>query len=138
MNPENASQRLVEAETKLARAVQRLRNLQRAALYGQYSASEFDEAVMAYREARSEAYEARNAWAHWHAQSAGESGTAGAPAVAVTTVINPETESFEPLRPTQKLLFARWLVKTGRLTEWPDGYEPDGSESVEARRQLAA
>src|SRR2546423_10450833 len=66
MDASNVQQRLIDAETKLSRALQRLHALRRAALYGNYDPVEFDRAVMAYREAESEVQQAREAWAHLH------------------------------------------------------------------------
>lgn len=111
--------RLVEAETVLARTVQRLRTLQRAALYGQYSAVEYDDAVKACVVARSEAWKARSAWHRWRAaQQSPSGGTAGAPTDDKrVTAVAPEAVE----RPTPRMLFVRWLVQTRRLTEWPKG-----------------
>lgn len=115
MSEENTSQRLAAAEINLTRTVQRLRELQRAALYGRYSVPEFDEAVTAYRAARQEAYDARNAWAaHYHQQQQQNPQQS-------TAIAPPKTDVDVPLAITPKLLFAQWLVKTGRVTEWPDG-----------------
>ena len=113
MDANIVQQRLVEAETKLSRALQRLHALRRAALYGNYDPVEFDRAVMSYREAEAEVQQAREAWAHVHQDST----------VATTpTLATAESESEpEPLEITPRLRFARWLVETGRLTDWPDG-----------------
>lgn len=66
MNVHTVQQRLIEAETKLSRALQRLHVLRRAALYGNYDPVEFDRAVMSYREAEAEVRSAREAWADLH------------------------------------------------------------------------
>lgn len=115
MNSDPAERQLIDAETKLARALQRLSALRRAALYGSYDAAEFDQAVMAYRAAESEVLDARKAWAQRR-----ESGDATKP---------PAEEEPQPLEPTPRLLFARWLVETGRLNDW-DGVDhaEDASE----------
>lgn len=103
MNP--TERQLIDAETKLARALQRLSALRRAALYGSYDAHEFDQAVIAYRAAEAEVLEARKAWAERKQVEA------QAP--------EPEPEPV-PFEPTPRLLFAKWLVETGRLSDWED------------------
>jgi len=67
-----ASARIVEAETALIQALERLGSLQVAALTGgRYDPDEYDDAVIAYRHARAAAEDARTAWARlssatWH------------------------------------------------------------------------
>ena len=107
MNTDPAERQLIDAETKLARALQRLSALRRAALYGSYDATEFDQAVMAYRAAEAEVLEARKAWAQRK-----ESPVAAQAALAV------EDEEIKPLEPTPRLLFAKWLVQSGKLSDW--------------------
>lgn len=118
MEASNVQQRLIEAETKLSRALQRLHALRRAALYGNYDPVEFDRAVMAYREAEAEVQQAREAWAH---------ASQGAPLPAAPTIPVAEQPSAEAAEPvpdepfviTPRLRFAKWLVENGRLTDWP-------------------
>jgi hypothetical protein len=129
MNTDPAERQLIDAETKLARALQRLSALRRAALYGSYDAAEFDQAVMAYRAAEAEVLEARKAWAQ--RKEAGAVSTATTTATA--TEAPAEEEVVEPLEITPRLLFAKWLVETGRLSDW------QGVEASEgARPQLVA
>ncbi|MGH2352002.1 MAG: hypothetical protein ACRDI2_09935 [Chloroflexota bacterium] len=109
MNANNAEQRLVDAETRLAHALQRLHALRRAALAGGYDPVEFDQALMAYRRAEKEALEAREAWAN-----AGPSHVEQAVGVAEPAVEEPPA-AFEP---TPRMRFIRWMVETGRLSEW--------------------
>ena len=106
MNTDPAERQLIDAETKLARALQRLSALRRAALYGSYDATEFDQAVMAYRSAEAEVLDARKTWAQRK-----ETGVA---------TMEPEVQEEEvvALEPTPRLLFAKWLVETGRLNDW--------------------
>ncbi len=106
MNTDPAERQLIDAETKLARALQRLSALRRAALYGSYDATEFDQAVMAYRSAEAEVLDARKTWAQRK-----ETGIA---------TMEPEVQEEEvvALEPTPRLLFAKWLVETGRLNDW--------------------
>src|SRR5687768_4158394 len=98
MNTDPAERQLIDAETKLARALQRLSALRRAALYGSYDATEFDQAVMAYRAAEAEVLDARKAWAQRKESP--------------VTAAAPEPEVIEP---TPRLLFAKWLVQSGKL-----------------------
>jgi hypothetical protein len=108
MNAENAERRLVDAETKLARALQRLHTLRRAALAGGYDPVEFDRALMAYRRAEQEALQAREAWT-------GDNEGDGAAVDRGSAALEPKVEAFEP---TPRMRFARWLVENGRLSEW--------------------
>jgi hypothetical protein len=121
MDTDPAERQLIDAETKLARALQRLSALRRAALYGSYDATEFDQAVMAYRAAEAEVLDARKMWAQRRDTN-------------VATL--PAQEALEgnetPLEPTPRLLFAKWLVDTGRLTD----FTPE--EPMPAERELAA
>jgi hypothetical protein len=113
MEASNVQQRLIDAETKLSRALQRLHALRRAALYGNYDPVEFDRAVMSYREAEAEVQQAREAWAHVHQ---------GAPAPAPVAVAEQAAEEEAPNEPfviTPRLQFAKWLVENGRLSDWP-------------------
>ena len=102
MNTDPAERQLIDAETKLCRALQRLSALRRAALYGSYDATEFDLAVQAYRAAEFEVLEARKAWAQRKEAR---------PPVAVE-------EEIKPLEPTPRLLFVKWLVQSGKLSDW--------------------
>ncbi len=113
MNTDPAERQLIDAETKLARALQRLSALRRAALYGSYDATEFDQAVMAYRAAEAEVLEARKAWAQRK-----ETPVAAQPV---------EEDEIKPLEPTPRLLFAKWLVQSGKLSDW----DVDDSETPE-------
>ena len=118
MNTDPAERQLIDAETKLARALQRLSALRRAALYGSYDATEFDQAVMAYRAAEAEVLDARKAWAQLKE--------------APVATVSPEPEEIEPLEPTPRLLFAKWLVQSGKLSDW----DVDSAENESAGREL--
>jgi hypothetical protein len=118
MNSNPTERQLIDAETKLARALQRLSALRRAALYGSYDAQEFDQAVMAYRTAEAEVLEARRAWAE---QKNAQPSMSAATAIA--------EEPFQPAEPTPRLLFAKWLVETGRLSDWD---EPQDASQMRA------
>ena len=120
MNTDPAERQLIDAETKLARALQRLSALRRAALYGSYDATEFDQAVMAYRAAEAEVLDARKAWAQ----------RKEAP---VATLVAEEEETV-PLEPTPRLLFAKWLVQSGKLSDW----DVEGATSEEPELLRAA
>ena len=86
------------------RALQHLHALRRAALAGRYDPLEFDRALAAYRRAEHEAMTAREALANTAAAAA--SGGAR------------RKLEDEPFRPTPRMRFVRWLVQTGRLSEW--------------------
>lgn len=118
MNTDPAERQLIDAETKLARALQRLSALRRAALYGSYDATEFDQAVMAYRAAEAEVLDARKAWAQRKE--------------APVATLSDEPEEIEPLEPTPRLLFVKWLVQSGKLSDW----NVDSAEGGGAEREL--
>jgi hypothetical protein len=115
MDASNVQQRLIDAETKLSRALQRLHALRRAALYGNYDPVEFDRAVMAYREAEAEVQQAREAWAHVHQ---GQPAATAAP-VAVAERAPQDDSPSPPLEITPRMRFVKWLVETGRVSDWP-------------------
>jgi len=115
MDASNVQQRLIDAETKLSRALQRLHALRRAALYGNYDPVEFDRAVMAYREAEAEVQQAREAWAHVHQ---GQPAAAASP-VAVAERAPQDDSPSPPLEITPRMRFVKWLVETGRMSDWP-------------------
>jgi hypothetical protein len=107
MNPDDAERRLVDAESRLARTLQRLHTLRRAALAGGYDPVEFDRALVAYRRAEREAVAARREWARAHG-------------AGVATADAPPAEP-EPFEPTPRMRFVRWLVQSGRLSEFDAG-----------------
>jgi hypothetical protein len=123
MNTDPAERQLIDAETKLARALQRLSALRRAALYGSYDATEFDQAVMAYRSAEAEVLDARKAWAQRKE-------------TPVATLVH-EEEEIVPLEPTPRLLFAKWLIQSGKLSDW-NVEEPAAATDAEERALLRA
>ena len=114
MDANAVQQRLIEAETKLSRALQRLHALRRAALYGNYDPVEFDRAVMSYREAEADVQSAREAWANLKQGAADTL----APTAVADRAAEEEPEP-EPLEITPRLQFVKWLVETGRLSDWP-------------------
>jgi len=124
MNTDPAERQLIDAETKLARALQRLSALRRAALYGSYDATEFDQAVMAYRSAEAEVLDARKAWAQRKE-------------TPVATLVQ-EEEEIVPLEPTPRLLFAKWLIQSGKLSDWNVEEPADASDSPERELLRAA
>ncbi len=107
MNKHNTERRLLDAETRLARALQRLHALRRAALTGTYDPAEFDQALAAYRRAEKEVLEAREAWARSQERQP-------EPAQARQE----EEQPAEPFEPTPRMRFVRWLVESGRLSDW--------------------
>jgi hypothetical protein len=104
-DPDFAERRLADAEDRLTRALQRLHALRRAALAGGYDPLEFDRALVAYRRAEQEAMSAREAVLN----------AAGISAVALGAAPVAEEATFQP---TPRMHFVRWLVQTGRLSEW--------------------
>ena len=116
-----AERRLERARAELKQAMSRLATVRRAALHGDHDADALDEAVLRTREAQANVRAARQElereWASALEESAPVVKTAAQPGNepspdAVTT--EPE---LAPLEITPRLLFARWLVQTGRLTE---------------------
>jgi hypothetical protein len=105
MDPDSAERRLADAEERLTRALQRLHALRRAALAGGYDPLEFDRALAAYRRAEHEAMTAREA-------------STGAAVPAARSGGATRKLEDEPFRPTPHMRFVRWLVQTGRLSEW--------------------
>ena len=107
MDPDSAERRLADAEERLTRALQRLHALRRAALAGGYDPLEFDRALAAYRRAEHEAMTAREALTG-----------AAVPAARFRGARRKLEDEDEPFRPTPHMRFVRWLVQTGRLSEW--------------------
>jgi hypothetical protein len=111
MQSDRVDQQLIEAEMTLARALQRLSALRRAALYGSFDDAAFDRAVRDHRAAEARLAEARRAKER---QVEGGVATVTAPGAPPASV----DEQPPDLQPTPRLLFARWLVQTGRLSDW--------------------
>jgi hypothetical protein len=105
---------LKNAETKLSQALERLSALRQAAAQGQYSPVEFDNAIRAYRFAEEQVRLARLACA------AGVPGSATRPSGPSNPRASPGPNGagMEPLQPSPRMLFAKWLVETGRLSDW--------------------
>jgi hypothetical protein len=122
MDAESIELQLIAAELKLARALERLSALRRAALYGNYDAQMFDGAVIEYRKAEEAVIDMRRA-------------RTIAPLRASDAA--PPAES-PPADPTPRLLFARWLVRTGRLSDWDiDGAHDSAGVDTRADGELA-
>jgi hypothetical protein len=116
MESQVAREHLLDAETELSRALRRINALRRAALYGDYDSEEFDKAIAIYRRAKQRAQAARQAFfMHLWGETA-EPAQAAASAQAAEPAS--ETGPEQPLQPTARLRFAKWLVETGRLGEW--------------------
>jgi outer membrane protein TolC len=99
-----ALRRVEQAEARLERARRRLRTEQAAAVFGDGAPGALDAAILAHRRAEAEAAAARAALKQ---RSGGDRGPG--PGVA------PARPSEEP---SPRLRFARWLVQTGRLSDW--------------------
>jgi hypothetical protein len=126
MATEFDERQLLDAEVRLHRALQRLSTVRRAALYGKWDAAEFEEAMAAYRAAEADVVLARRnvarerdaALALGTEAPANAVQTAPAPPSAPTEVTPTPAPAPPPLPITPRLEFARWLVRTGRLSEW--------------------
>ena len=117
--PQRNDAELIDAELDLARALQRISALRRAALHGSYDATTFDRAVVAYRQAEVRLTQLRRA--HMDPVAAGTRAAAGSVLSEARAAANGPTATEPPAPPierTPRLLFARWLVETGRLSDW--------------------
>ncbi|MBI3970558.1 MAG: hypothetical protein HY332_04655 [Chloroflexi bacterium] len=112
----DARQRLFDAELKSLQAWQRYQALRRAALFDEGDLEEFDRAVVAYRQAERELEQARAACA----------ADAACAAATATEAQATGLDGPYPEPPTRRLLFARWLVQTGRLSDWDVARGPAG------------
>lgn len=101
MDRDLATQRLIEAELTLQRALTRLHTEQRDSILGRGDPEELDNAILEHRQARVDAQAAHAAWRNTH------------PDAAEVDAPLPVPETVSP-----RLLFARWLFETGRITEW--------------------
>ncbi len=106
-----AERRLERARAELKQAMSRLAAVRRAALYGEHDADALDIAVLTCREAQAKVREARleleREWSCALDRSAPEPSS---------TATRPGRDDAPP-EITPRLLFARWLVQTGRLTD---------------------
>jgi hypothetical protein len=107
--------RVVRAEEDLAAAQARLHAEQRAAVFGTGQPEALDAALLAYREAQANVAAARAALAELRA-----AGDLGAPAESAGSAAAERVDDVPspPEPPSPRLLFARWLVETGRLSDW--------------------
>lgn len=134
-------ERLLQAETGLARAIRRVATLRRRAMYGDYDPQSFGGAIEAYEVAEAEVREARAALVHFlstrtSARSGPRLGSAfdtdasdedekddlqDKPAVSEREGEKDASPDAEwvvvPAEPTRRLEFVRWLVQTGRLSD---------------------
>jgi hypothetical protein len=137
MSGDETSRRLAEAENNVARALLHLQRIRQAILIGEFDPQAYDAALHAYRQAEHEAYDARQTWAR--ARNALPAASGPAPALPDDAVPQdgaasdapsgapPETPvdppasagaAAQPFEPTDRMRFARWLVRQGRLSEW--------------------
>jgi hypothetical protein len=103
---------LESAQQALREALARLSVLRRAALSGTYDSDEFAKAVAAYRAAEATIAAARRARME-RLCNANENASAKAEA---SSGLTPAPEDSGSLGATPRLLFARWLVQTGRIS----------------------
>jgi hypothetical protein len=109
-----AERRLERARAQLKQAMSRLAAVRRAALYGEHDPEALDDAVLTCREAQDRVREARLELEREWSSALGQAAPAPAPALA--TPEEPQ-EKEKLLEITPRLLFARWLVQTGRLSD---------------------
>jgi hypothetical protein len=112
--PSPGEQELVQAQLQMTHALRRVSALRRAALDGSYDASEFDRAVAEYRRAEAALVDTR--------RESGCSRLADEVSAIAGGLGGPP-----PFEPTPLLLFARWLVRTGRLSDWDSAGRPGGA-----------
>lgn len=113
MDAEETKRRLAQAESYVARTLLHLQQVRRASLSGRFDPQEYDRALLAYRQAESEARAARRAWVQARSAAAPAPVPAGAPGPALAP---PAADA--PFQPTPRMRFLRWLVQQGRLSEW--------------------
>jgi len=114
-----AERRLERARGELRGTMERLGALRRAALTGEHDADALDVAVLACRKAEAKVQAARQGLERKRALAFGEpvaSARRSTSAVSSRAAEAPEAPP-EPIEVTPRLLFARWLVQTGRLSE---------------------
>jgi hypothetical protein len=116
MTDDAALRRVELAEVRLERARRRLGAAQAAAYFGAGAPGALDAAMLAHRAAQAEAAAARAALGRWSGGARGP----GAPSA------RPSEE------PTPRLRFVRWLVQTGRLSDWGD---PGDGRAASRRRR---
>jgi hypothetical protein len=114
--------RLIDAELEFGRAQMQLTALRRAALYGRFDASEFAKAVAASQRAAvrladaREAYRTKRTRATEPAKDA-ERNCAPSDTPPPRQVPPPAEVPPPPVALSPRMLFARWLVQTGRLSD---------------------
>jgi hypothetical protein len=128
--PQRSEIELVEAELALARALQRISALRRAALHGSYDSTAFDRAITEYRDAETRLTQVRRGRSAPMVPFMRLTQGSPAPLAEAVRAAADQTASdppSEPIEPTPRLLFARWLAQTGRLSEWgPEGRSGTG------------
>lgn len=115
-----AEQRLMRARNELKAAMARLADVRRAALRGDLDSEALDEAVLTCRAAQSKVRAAREALEREWMSALDRSVPAQdalEPAAEGSIEVREAQAPPEPLEITPRLLFARWLVQTGRLTD---------------------
>ena len=99
--------------------MERLGALRRAALTGAHDADALDVAVLACRKAEAKVQAARQGLERQRTLAFGEPDAASTQTMSEASPAAPDEPeaSPEPIVVTPRLLFARWLVQTGRLSE---------------------
>ena len=130
-------QRVTEAETQLAKALQRLSQLRRASLAGDYDPDVFDRAVQEYRVAAAAVAHARERWLQERTATPSPEepsparGALGSlqrrddhgerPEATASPLADPPAgeSAPPPLQVTPYLRFAKYLDQRGLITDWP-------------------
>jgi len=114
-----AERRLERARGELRGTMERLGALRRAALTGAHDADALDVAVLACRKAEAKVQAARQGLERQRTLAFGEPDAASTQTMSEASPAAPDEPeaSPEPIVVTPRLLFARWLVQTGRLSE---------------------
>ena len=103
-------ERSAAAQDRLVEALIDLQETQVDAFFHEsYDSCAYDEVIDRYRQAKREAHESREAWERLRRGHRGRGTLSAAVAPA-------ETESVVEIEATPRLLFARWLYQSGRIS----------------------
>lgn len=110
MNTQNAQERLRSAETRRRDALENFHTVSRVTRFGVIDRVSFETALSVLIEAERELQQARAALANAKERQQREQ------AIAQDVAQGPEPVA--PFEPTPRMRFVRWLVETGRLSDW--------------------
>lgn len=105
---EAARQNLAAAEKAEQQALTKLHSFRRTAMGGTYNQADYNNAVLEWRAAQDNARRALEVWNR----------ISGSQTTANPTTPPATTDIPDGFRPTPPMLFAKWLYKTGRLSDW--------------------